>query len=186
MSLLYQKAKRHRQRFRTTPYTSPSTQSSSQSLLLSGTSSVSGRALDKRTVNIQNMFEVSLKDCTPAEKEDIEMVREEIAGLESGAAVMYSSLKNHTGDGGEGDWVDDEDQPFNSISVAVASQSGEFSPSQSWSERLGREQYAWSQQMDVLCDALLAYLRTGAPSPTLDDEPASAALRVTVPCVNLT
>ncbi|KAG8693339.1 hypothetical protein FRC08_009181 [Ceratobasidium sp. 394] len=186
MSLLFKQPKRHNKRFRVAPYTSPSAQSASQSLLLSGTSSVSGRALDKRTANIQNAYENSLKGRTPAEKEDIEMVREEIAGLESGAEVEHSSYKHHTCDGDEGDWVDDEDQPFNSISVAVASQSGEFSLAQSWSERLGREQYSWSREMDILCDALLAYLRTGAPSPTLDDETVPIALRVTVPCINLT
>ncbi|KAG8687141.1 hypothetical protein FRC08_012139 [Ceratobasidium sp. 394] len=190
MSLLFKGATRHKtstsQRFRVAPYKSPSTQSLAPSLLFSGTSSVSGRALERRTKGIQDAYETSLKDRAPAEKLDIEMVRDEIGGLECITEVTYGSSKSRTHDDDESDWIDDDDQPFNFISVAVTTQSGEPSLSQSWSERLAREQYAWDREMDGLCDALLAYLRVGSPSPTLEDESLPTALLVTVPCLNLT
>ncbi|KAG9097908.1 hypothetical protein FRC07_010714, partial [Ceratobasidium sp. 392] len=166
MSFVYKSAERNKsssaRRYRVSrvPYTS-SSQSKAPSFLLSESASVSGRAFDKRSKNLQDTYEASLKDYNSAQRKDLEDVREEIGWAGSSTQVKEGN-PGHSDDtlDSDDDWVDEE--PFHYISGSTTKHAN---LSQSWSERLAKEKYAWEREMSTICDEFLAYSRTGPPNP---------------------
>ncbi|KAG9101546.1 hypothetical protein FRC07_010294, partial [Ceratobasidium sp. 392] len=166
------------------PYALPTSGAHSSSFLLSGSSSVSGRTLDKRTREIRSAYEATLNGYTPAEKHELNVLRGEIGWMppEDDMHDAVSPLDN--AEDSDDEWLDEDNQPLNFVSVELSGRVCANPLAQSWSERIAREKYAWDQHMSSLCDAFLAFTRNGAPSR--DNTHASSGSTFTVLCINLT
>ncbi|KAG8769285.1 hypothetical protein FRC12_005054 [Ceratobasidium sp. 428] len=140
------------------PYTTQS-ESEVPSFLKSGTATVSGRTFEKRNKAVVDGYEASLKDRSSAKKVEIDEVREEF-GWTGPSSQTHNDNILHDSDN---EWVDEE--PFHFLSTTSTRYARPSYLSQSWFERLQREQYAWDQQLSGICDEYLAYARTSPPSP---------------------
>lgn len=83
----------------------------------------------------------------------------------------------------DSDWADEPEGQFRTLSVAIAQEMDEDTCTQSWAERSARAQFSWEKLISGLCDAFLAFTRTGPP-PTV--EVTSSSHSFSILCIGLT
>ncbi|KAG8703208.1 hypothetical protein FRC09_004300 [Ceratobasidium sp. 395] len=134
-----------------------------QTLLLSSSTSVSERAMDRRAETVQKEYDKLMKSCTDARRKELQAIRDEIGWGNESTTVddLLSEPLLLQDDDNDGTWVDELDDVFHAYTVLVSRQGRR---TQSWAERLARERIAWEENMRDICDGFLLYSRIGAPS----------------------
>ena len=127
-----------------------------------------------------------------ARRKEVETVRDEVGWADAFSEGTWEPIVTGGPVNGnaEDDWFDDPEGGLESVSLAVLRRIGIDPLSQSWTERLAREEFSWEQARDQVYEAYLTFNRTGAPAPhpppPLQDEESSNSQSFTLLCINLT
>ncbi|KAG8708899.1 hypothetical protein FRC08_018650 [Ceratobasidium sp. 394] len=129
-------------------------------------------------------YHSSLSSYSDSQWRELESIRHEVGWAETMDHDHNFVIKPIEPDmDGDGEWIDEGDDEFRTLSLSIVRKLGVSNYSQSWAERLARERHSWEQDMDNLYDAYLAFSQTGAPPAT----PTSDTSRTfTMVCINLT
>ncbi|KAB5588232.1 hypothetical protein CTheo_8328 [Ceratobasidium theobromae] len=123
-----------------------------------------------------------LENLSLAQREELRTVQEEIGWCKNKSANDYEWIqpwdKDHFEQSHESDWSSEDEHNGESEDedhLALPRVVGAPIYTRNWAERLANEQQSWERQIPLLCDAFLAYRRTGLRASVPADSCSASA-----------